>query len=77
MAVSGRDIPARWLGSLEATADAVLTRVDVRRAQRGDIVLAPVPEPSLGVCVGRKAMFMTSKGLTPYPMRRARIAWSV
>lgn len=77
MAVSGRDIPSRWLGSLEETTDAVLSRVDKRRALRGDIVLAPVPEPSLGVCTGRRAAFMTSQGLTYYPMRRARIAWRV
>lgn len=77
MAVSGRDIPSRWLGSLEATADAVLPRVDRRRAIRGDVVLACVPEPSLGVCVGRRAAFMKASGLTYYPMRSVRIAWSV
>jgi hypothetical protein len=77
MAVTGRDVPVRWLGSLSATADAVLPRVDVRRAQRGDVVLAHTPEPSLGVCVGRKAAFVTASGLTYYPMRKARIAWSV
>lgn len=77
MAVSGRDIPSKWLGSLEATADAVLPRVGVRQAQRGDVVLADTPEPSLGVCCGRRAAFLTTSGLTYFPMRQARIAWSV
>lgn len=79
-AVRGEAIPDAWHGSLEATADAVLPRVKPRMAQRGDVVLAHTPEPSLGVYVGgirRQAAFVTASGLTFYPMRRVRIVWSV
>lgn len=76
-AVRGEPVSDKWRGSLEETADAVLPRVKARLAQRGDVVLADTPEPSLGVCVGRNAAFVTASGLTFYPMRRVRIAWSV
>ena len=76
-AVSGRPLPFVWRGSLEASADAALPRVAPALAHRGDIVLAQVPEPSLGVCRGRDAVFVTAKGLLSVPMSAARAAWSV
>ena len=76
-AVSGRPLPFVWRGSLEASADAALPRVAPALAHRGDVVLAEVPEPSLGVCRGRDAVFVTAKGLLSVPMSAARAAWSV
>lgn len=76
-AITGRPMPRRLRGSLEATVDSLFPRVHVRMALRGDLVLARVPEPSLGVCCGRRAAFVTASGLTYYPMRKVRIAWSV
>lgn len=78
-AVSGRSIPfQRKRGGLEVSVDAVLPRVQPRRACRGDVVLANVPEPSLGVCVGCNAAFlMRHSGLLTIPMRQVIVAWSV
>jgi len=76
-AVAGRQLPMSWKGSLEASADALFPRVAPLLACRGDIVLAHVPEPSLGVCIGREAIFVSKDGLLTRWMREARIAWSV
>lgn len=76
-ALTGEPIPFRWKGSLEASADAALTRVAPRKASRGDIVLAEVPSPSLGVCVGRMGAFVTTNGLLSVPMHRITAAWAV
>lgn len=76
-AITGAPVPRRWKGSLEPTVDALLPRVKPSMAARGDVVLADVPEPSLGVCIGRKAAFVSPTGLIFEPMRKARIAWSV
>jgi hypothetical protein len=46
-------------------------------ARRGDLVLADVPEPSLGVCNGVRAVFVGSSGFISEPMRRALLAWRV
>lgn len=76
--VSGRALPfAMKGGSLVTSVDAVLPRVAPQLARRGDIVMAHVPEPSLGVCVGREALFVAKKGLMRLPMRGVRTAWSV
>lgn len=76
-AVSGRVLPFAWRGSLEASADAALPRVEPRLARRGDVVLAHVPEPSLGVCLGRLAAFVGRSGLERIPMSRVVAAWRV
>lgn len=76
-AVAGQALPYRWHGSLEASADAALPRINPKRALCGDIVMADVPLPTLGVCIGRKAAFVSVSGLIYFPMRKARIAWSV
>lgn len=77
-AVSLRSIPFAYVGgSLAASADAVLSRVEPPQAQRGDVVLADVPEPSLGVCAGRVAVFLGRRGLECFPMSRVRAAWVV
>jgi hypothetical protein len=76
-AVAGREFPFAWKGSLEASVDAVLPRIGLLQARRGDIVLADVPEASLGVCVGAMAAFVTSDGLLTRPLRDVRAAWSV
>jgi hypothetical protein len=76
-AVRGVPIPYRWLGCLEATVDAVLLRVERRTARRGDVVLAHVPQPSLGVCTGAVATFAGLSGLVEIPMRQVLICWRV
>lgn len=76
-AVSGRKIPFVWKGSLASSADAALTRIQPRAALRGDVVLANIPEPSLGVCLGRTAAFVGISGLMEIPMSEVVLAWSV
>lgn len=76
-AVSGASIPFKWRGSLQASADAVLPRIEPSVALRGDVVLAEVPEPSLGVCLGRQIAFVTVSGLLTLPRSRALMAWRV
>lgn len=71
-------IDYRWCGGLEESVDAVLGRVATKFAQRGDVVLASVPAPSLGVCLGADAVFVTHDGsLLSVPMERVSIAWAV
>lgn len=76
-AVAGREIRYARKGSLAESVDSVLPRVRPELAQRGDVVLANVPEPSLGVCIGSRAAFVTVDGLITEPMSRSVIAWSV
>lgn len=76
-AVSGRPIPFVWKGSLEASADAALPRIPLRRARCGDVMLGQVPEPSLGVCVRASVAFVTPSGLTQVPRSRMLAAWAV
>jgi hypothetical protein len=76
-AITSHALPRRLSGTLEETVDALFPRVRPSLAQRGDVVLMNVPQPSLGIAYGRKAAFVTASGLTYYPMRKARIAWSV
>lgn len=75
--IRGCALPFAWKGSLEASVDAVFERVPVKLAQRGDVVLACVPEPTLGLCLGAKAAFVSPAGLITEPMSRATAAWSV
>lgn len=46
-------------------------------ARRGDVVLADVPLPTLGVCVGTHALFVAHEGLLRRTMGEIRVAWSV
>lgn len=76
-AVSGQEILWKWKGSVEATADSVLERIQPSQACRGDVVLATLPEPSLGVCLGALAAFVAHQGLYTVPMSRVTAAWAV
>lgn len=76
-AVSGRELPFHYVGGLEASVDAVLPRIEPLRARRGDIVLADVPQASLGVCVGAAAAFASLNGLLTRPLSSVHAAWSV
>jgi hypothetical protein len=76
-AVSGRALPFRRVGSLEGSVDALFPRVPVKFAQRGDVVAADVPEPSLGICIGTKAAFLAESGLYTVAMRDVRVVWGV
>jgi hypothetical protein len=75
--VSGRVLPFRRYGTLEKSVDAVLPRISRRQAIRGDVVLADIQKPCLGVCLGAKAAFVKPTGLTEVPMSQVRIAWRV
>jgi hypothetical protein len=75
--VQGRALPFAWKGSLEASVDAVLERVPVKLAQRADVVLANVPEATLGICLGAQAAFVSSRGLITESMAVVVAAWSV
>lgn len=75
--LTGRKLDYRWHGSLEASVDAVLPRVAPLQAQRGDVVMADLPEACLGVCLGACAVFVGARGLMPVPLRDLRAAWSV
>lgn len=75
--VSGRALPFAYKESLAGSVDAVLPRVAVALARRGDVVMARIPEASLGVCNGREALFVAKSGLLSIPMRDVRLAWSV
>lgn len=76
-AVSGRSIPFKFKNSLAESVDSVLIRSCPLLAKRGDIVLAHVPEPSLGVCIGREAVFVTNEKLLQVPMQKISIAWAI
>lgn len=76
-AVRGAELPFEWKGSLEQSADAVLERTEVKQALRGDVLLADVPHPTLGVCVGARAVFLAANGLQSVPRSTARVAWAV
>ncbi len=76
-AVCGRPLPFSWKGSLTASADHLFQRVPTLMATRGDLVLAEVPEPTLGVCIGREAVFVSGDGILTREMRAARLVWRV
>lgn len=79
VAVSGRDMPwpRKKPGSLESNIDALLPRVEPLFAQRGDVVMANLPEPMVGICIGPKAAFVLRQGLTTVPMSSVTRAWGV
>jgi hypothetical protein len=70
----------RGLGYLtpEALADALWTRIAPAMAQRGDWVLH---QDSIGVCIGRDAMFVgeegSRRGLVRIPLLDCDAAWRV
>ena len=76
-AIATRPIPWITRDGLVEGANAVLTRIDPAGAQRGDVVLAHVPQPSLGICLGVRAAFVTASGLMTIPRSDIVAAWSV
>lgn len=77
-AVTARAMPRELAGTLVETADSILERLPTPKlAGRGDVVLGRVPEPALGVCMGRFAAFVGPEGLRQIPMRQMLIAWRV
>lgn len=77
-ALTGR-LPADvWRGSIVNTVDgAGLARIEPTQAQRGDLVLADVPETTVGVCLGAKSAFVSPQGLSLLRTSRASMAWRV
>ena len=76
-AITCRPIPRRLSRTLKRTVDAYFPRIGVRQASRGDVVLANLPNPTLGVCAGSVAAFVSPAGLTEIPMSQVLIAWRV
>lgn len=71
-------------GGVEAMADKDFPargwrNVDVKMAQRGDIVLADTPEgPAIGVCGGAVSWFAGPKGLSAIStIHQCRKAWKI
>ena len=71
---SKRTLTRMGYASVEALADAHLSRTNTAMAQRGDVVMA---DGSLGVCVGRDALFPGTDGLERLPRAVWQAAWSV
>jgi hypothetical protein len=44
-------------------------------ARRGDVVLGEVPEPTVGICVGHKAVFKSDGGLESLPLDLCIRSW--
>lgn len=65
--------------SVEAWADmAIGARVEIKRARRGDWVLAPPPdERALGVCLGALSAFVSDAGLAMKPTLPCLAAWPI
>lgn len=76
-AVRGAPLPFRWHRSLAGSVDAVLARVAPLQAQRGDVVMAAVPEGTLGVCIGDVCLFLASAGPLRQPLTVCSAAWRV
>lgn len=76
--ILGQKIPFRKKrGKFEKSVDAVLMRTPVLKAKRGDVVIADVPNPTLGICLGTEAAFVGIEGLRTEPMSKVYIAWTV
>lgn len=71
------DVPYTYKGSLEKSVDNVLNRIDSKLASRGDVVMCDIPDSSLGICVGRNAMFVGEQSLIPVSMDKITQAWRV
>ena len=76
-ALVGGPVPAQWRGSLEATVDAIFSRIDSTVAGTGDVVLGEVPDATLGVCLGRLVVFVSPAGLIAHPRSVISVAWRV
>lgn len=72
---------ARWGASADRAADAFFggERVDVRRAQRGDLVMLATAdgERHLGINLGTETAYMADAGLTLIRTRDGLCAWRV
>jgi hypothetical protein len=78
-AVTGRELPYAFRGSLAGSVDELFPRHSYPlAAKRGDVVLGRLPHDTLGVCVGHVAVFLLeSKGLASKPLADIAIAWRV
>lgn len=77
-AIRNQHLPYQFIGtSLEASVNAVLPKIPAGEARRGDIVLADVPHPTLGVCLGAQCAFVTRSGLVTQSRSVITAAWSV
>jgi hypothetical protein len=76
-AILCRPMPSRLSRTMERTVDRHFSRTERAQARRGDVVLAHLPGPTLGVCTGATAAFVDASGLTEIPMSRVLIAWKV
>lgn len=82
VAVTGEAVPRpshkTWKGSLEASMDALFPRSpNLAFVRRGDIVVADIPQPTLGICVGAHFASVSETGILEFPISVARVAWRV
>jgi hypothetical protein len=69
-------IEAGGIGAL--VTQAVGEAVHPSQAGRGDVVLAEFSEgPTLGVCIGRECVFVSSRGMLFMPRTVATAAWKI
>lgn len=78
-ALTGELMPPVWRGTVAQTVDgAGLERLQSpSKAQRGDLVLALIPDPAVGVCLGARSAFVGPAGLSLLRTSRASMAWRV
>lgn len=78
LALTGTLHSEEWHGSIVNTIEAAgLQPIAVKQAGRGDLVLADVPETTVGVCLGAKSAFLGPNGITQLRTSRAYMAWRV
>lgn len=69
-------------GSLEKLVDSMLSRVDVKLAQRGDVVMIEslpgvTGKAALGICLGQSIVAASPSGIKTRDMSDAIHAWGV
>ena len=68
----------KYRGSIPAIMDEHFERINPNFAQRGDVVLAKVPDSAFGICWNGGAMFKTQdRGIVKIPLINCKYAWRV
>ena len=75
----------REFGGLEAAAHSIMARhgfpeIEVLRAQRGDMIIADLPKPCVGILGtdGWNGMFLSAEGhIIGVPLDQCRLAWRI
>lgn len=65
-------------GSLEATLDARLESISIKRAMRGDVALIETPDgDALSLIIGNQIAAMSKTGIVFLPLSAAKKVWRV